>query len=395
MSDTNDLEQLARRVAQALEHGPNDERMLAKVKARFHHAVGQKRVPERRVWVAFAAGAAVAAAAVLAAVVLFNRFAPEPALAATVRGQRGASTEFVSARLADQPIDFSDGSEVVVRKGSQLRVLATTKNGASALLERGSAHVSVVHREKTSWVFTAGPYRVHVIGTKFELQWNPESTGLAVQMEEGTVEIDGPGMSRRRVTGVERFEDAEGTLADEVEPPAAEPSAARPPRARAKAAPVVAPQAAPGTPTWRYLAETGDAPGALRAAEEAGFTSLSRSLVQQDVLLLGDAAREAKDSARALEAYRAVRDRFPGSPAAIEAAMRIARVFADSKHDKVTAAKWFERAFHEGPNGPLAAEAMGEWLECLEGEPARAVAKEYLRRFPNGLDAPKARELIR
>jgi len=393
MSDQNELGELGQRVAQALERRPNDERTLAKVKARFHQQVGQKRVPERRVWFAFAAGAALAAAALAAVVVSWGRLAPDPVLSASVRGQPGGSAEFVSARLADQPIDFSDGSEVIVRKGSQLRVSGVTTNGAAATLERGSAHVSVIHREKTSWVFTAGPYRVHVIGTKFELSWNPDSTGLAVQMEEGTVEIDGPGMARRRVTGVERFESPEPELTSVAD---AEPAAVRPPRPRAKQppAPVVA-QAPAGTPTWRYLAETGDAVGALRAAEQAGFTSLSGSLVQQDVLLLGDTAREAQNVPRALEAYRAARDRFPGSRAAIEGAMRIAGVFADAKHDKVTAAKWYERAYHEGPNGPLAAEALGGWMTCLEGDPARGVAKEYLRRFPNGLDAPKARELIR
>ena len=57
MSDLNDLNGLGQRVAQALEHRTGDERMLAKVKARFHQAVGQKRVPERRVWFAFAGGA--------------------------------------------------------------------------------------------------------------------------------------------------------------------------------------------------------------------------------------------------------------------------------------------------------------------------------------------------
>ncbi|MBL8954341.1 MAG: FecR domain-containing protein, partial [Myxococcaceae bacterium] len=381
MSDTpeqNELAALGQRVAQALEPRPADERMLAKVKARFHAQVGQKRVPERRVWVAFAAGAAVAA--MLAAGVFFVRLESTPVLAASVRGKAGSSADFVSARVADQPIDFSDGSEVIVRKGSQLRVSGVTRDGAAATLERGSAHVSVIHREKTSWVFTAGPYRVFVVGTKFELSWNPDSTGLAVQMEEGTVEIEGPGMSRRRVSGVERFDSPEAL---DVEPPPAEPVAVRPPKARAKvAAPAVAPAPPAGTPTWRYLADTGDAAGALRAAEAAGFTSLSRSLVQQDVLLLADVAREARDPARALEAYGAARDRFPGTQTAVEGAMGMGHVFEGSMHDRTTAAKWYERAYRERPNGPSAAEALGSAMECLEDEPARAVAREYLRRFP-------------
>lgn len=386
----SDLEQLGQRVASALEHRSGDERMLAKVKARFHHAVGEKRVPQRRVWLAFAGGVGLAAvAAAVLAFVFFPRVEPLP-LGVAVRGQAGASSEFVSARVADQALDFSDGSEVVVRKGSQLRVASVTPDGASATLERGAAHVSVVHREKTKWVFTAGPYRVHVVGTKFELSWNPDSTGLQVQMEEGVVEVEGPGMARQRVAGtgkLELFADAE--VDAETAVPEAEPVAARPAaRHRAKAPAVVAP---PGTPTWRYLAETGDASGALSAAEAAGFSSLAGSLVKEDVMLLGDAALKARKPARAIEAYNAVRERFPGSAASIDAALRLGRMFAQS-HDDVTAAKWFERAYREGPNGALASEAMGRWMSASRD---RSVAEEYLRRFPNGPDVGAARELLR
>lgn len=393
----SDLEQLGERVGKALEHRYGDERVLATVKARFHRAVGQKRVPERRVWLAFAGGAALAAAAVLA-FLWIPRGAPSSPLSVAVRGREGAGADFVSARAADQAVDFSDGSEVVVRKGSQLRVSAVTPDGAFATLERGSAHVSVVHREKTKWVFTAGPYRVHVVGTRFELSWNPDTTGLQVQMEDGAVEVEGPGLTRQRVAGTGRLElFAENT--DETA--ASEPASARPPsRPRAKPAPAaVAPPAhAQGAPTWRYLAETGDAAGAVAAAEQAGFSSLAGSLVQHDVLLLGDAAREARKPARAIEAYQAVRERFPGSPAAIDAALRIGKMFSEDNHDDVTAAKWFERAYREGPNGALAGEAMGRWLLALSAgdrSAARGVAADYLRRFPNGPEAAAARELLR
>jgi TolA-binding protein len=99
-----------------------------------------------------------------------------------------------------------------------------------------------------------------------------------------------------------------------------------------------------------------------------------------------------------MEAYNSVRERFPGSPASIDAAMRMGRMFADSNHDDVTAAKWFERAYREGPNASQAAEAMGSWMGSLAASDraaARSVAADYLRRFPNGPDAAQARELAR
>lgn len=396
MSD--DLNELGSRVAKALEKHSGDERMLAKVKARFHVSVGARRVPEQRVWLAFAAGAALAATAALIAFVAWPK-APAP-LGVAMRGQPGAAADFVLARGEDQALEFSDGSEVVVRSGSQLRIAEVTADGASATLERGSAHVSVVHKERTKWTFTAGPYRVHVVGTKFELRWNPDTTGLQVAMEEGAVEVDGPGMTRQRVAGngrLELFVETPEPETAEAELPGAEPVAVRQRHPKAKAAAVVAPGPA-GSATWRYLADTGDANAALAAAEQSGFSSLVGSLVQQDVLLLGDVARKAKKPARAFEAYNAVRDRFPGSPASIDAAMRMGRLFSDVNHDDVTAAKWFERGFREGPNAPLAAEAMGRWLDALsrtDKTAARTIAEDYLRRFPNGHDVQLARDLAR
>ena len=81
-----------------------------------------------------------------------------------------------------------------------------------------------------------------------------------------------------------------------------------------------------------------------------------------------------------------------------ELGVRIGRMFADGNHDDVTAAKWFERAYREGPNASQAAEAMGRWmgsLAAVDPAAARGVAADYLRRFPNGPDAAQARELAR
>jgi TolA-binding protein len=155
--------------------------------------------------------------------------------------------------------------------------------------------------------------------------------------------------------------------------------------------------AAHATPTWRYYADTGDPMSAIGAAETAGFAALVGSMPQTDVLLLGDTADQAHKPGRAAEAYAAVRTRFPGSPAAIDAALKLGHL-AEVGHDNAGAARWFERALREAPNAPTAPEAMGRWLEVLshgKAGAARAVAQEYLRRFPNGQEAALAHELTR
>jgi hypothetical protein len=392
----SDLKQLAERYANGLTKRSGDERMLAKVKARFFEQVQVAQAPKRAWRIAVPAavlgGLAIAVVAVLSV--------PRAPMHVAVRGHAEQSADFVLAAREAQALDFSDGSEVLVRPDSQLRLLEVTPDGASATLERGSAHVSVVHRNKTKWTFTAGPYRVHVVGTKFELQWNPDAEGIRVQMEEGVVEVDGPGMVRRRVAGHDMLEVSalpSPEAVDVPEPQEAEAQQrARPHHLKSAGQ---APVGGPATPPWRFFALRDDAASAYAAAEQAGFSSLAGSMPQTDVLLLGDMARQAKKPERAKEAYLAVRDRFPGQPASIDAALRMGHLMAEVSHDDARAAWWYERALREAPSGATAPEAMSRWLEVLARGPdhgaARNVAQDYLRRFPNGDDAALARDVLR
>jgi hypothetical protein len=392
----NDLKQLADRYAAAVEKRSGDERMLAKVKARFFEQLNAKQAP-RRSWriavpIAALAGAAIAVVAILSV--------PRAPLHATLRGHGDEPADFVLATREAQALDFSDGSEVLVRPDSQLRLLEVTPDGASATLERGSAHVAVVHRAKTKWTFTAGPYRVHVVGTKFELQWNPDVSGIRVKMEEGVVEVDGPNMVRHRVAGTEVL-DVSALPPQDTEVDVEPETTTGAPRARthhAKPAPEKPVVAANSTAPWTYFASRGDYAAAYAAAEQSGFTSLAGGLPQSEVLLLGDTARKANKPQRAKEAYLAVRDRFPGSPAAVDAALRMGHLSAEVLRDDARAAWWFERGLREAPNAPTAPEAMGRWLEVLvrmSNPTARKVAEDYLRRFPNGADAAFARDVMR
>jgi len=58
---------------------------------------------------------------------------------------------------------------------------------------------------------------------------------------------------------------------------------------------------------------------------------------------------------------------------------------------------WYERYLREAPSGAYSAEAMGRMMIVLEREQrteeARAVASQYLHRFPQGVYARAARAL--
>jgi ferric-dicitrate binding protein FerR (iron transport regulator) len=399
----NGLDPISREYVTALERQRGAKVVLTQARARFAERLHGVDTPAPSPWRFVRPALALATVAVVAVVAW-----PEAPLGVSLRGQPDATAEYVRTAEAEAVLDFSDGSEVVVRGDSEVRLLGVTPIGAQVALERGAAHVDVVHRQQTKWAFVAGPYRVHVVGTRFELAWRPEAGGLEVTMDEGIVEVEGPGLRRQRVTSGQRLEafaePARASLYLEAEPVADEAPAAgarvvttvRRPKATAAAGAPKAPRAT--GPSWRYLADQGNASGAMAAAEEAGFDWLVNSMPRGDVLDLGDVARQAKQPARAKEAWLAVRERFAGTGASTEATRRLGRLAAEVDHDDGAAARWFERAVREAPNGPAAPDATREWLEALvragRRDEARAVAADSLRRFKNGSQATLAKELL-
>ncbi len=395
-----DLRTLSQRYEKALGRQRDSRNILGQARARFAEKLHGVDTPAPSRW-----RFVVPAFGLVAAVAVVAFFAwPEAPLGVSLRGQPELAVDFVQASATrEEVVDFSDGSEVRVRGGSQLRLLGVTPEGAQVSLERGAAHVAVVHRQKTKWVFSAGPYRVHVVGTQFELKWNPDTGGLEVEMDEGIVEVDGPGLARQRVTSRQKLEafsePASASLYLEGAPVDATETASvtrRRPVARKEAAATPEKPVVMGA-SWRYLADKGDAVGAMNAAEQAGFAWLTNSMPPADVLVLGEVARKAKQPARALEAWLAVRARFAGTVGASEAALRLGRL-AEDKHEVDEAVRWYSTAAREAPNAATAPEALGAWMDVLaragRTKAAQVIAAEYLKRFKNGPDAPAARTLI-
>lgn len=399
----SELDTISRRYEEALGAQRDSKTILTQARARFAEKLHGIDTPASSRW-----RLVVPAFGVLAAVAVVTFLVwPSAPLGVSLRGRPDQLVDFVQASATEEAVvDFSDGSEVRVRGSSQLRVLGVTPEGAQVSLERGAAHVAVVHRQKTKWVFSAGPYRVHVVGTQFELKWNPETGGLEVEMDDGIVEVDGPGLSRQRVTSKQKLEafaePASASLYLEALAPADSTETAsvtrRGPRALRKEqpAPVVGKPAMLGA-SWRYLADKGDSLGAMHAAEQAGFGWLANSMPRGDVLVLGDVAKKAKQAARAKEAWLAVRARFSGTVGASEAALRLGHL-AEDQRDIDEAVRWYSEAAREAPNAATAPEALGDWMDVLvragRSDDAKKIAAEYLKRFKNGPDAAAARAAL-
>jgi hypothetical protein len=308
------------------------------------------------------------------------------------RGELGAPLVAAEARPLD--LVFSDGSFLALAPTGRARVTAIDSRGAAILVERGRADVSVVPRKNGSWRVDVGPFEIHVKGTRFSIDWDPETEQLDFHLHKGAVVITAPCLEGgRSLVAGESLNASCRARAPELAAPAVAPPA---PVVAAEVRPTARPRlaATPAAPTWRQLAGAQDYRAALAAAVRLGFERELRLGSPADLLVLGDVARLAGDPERAVQAYEAARRKHP---AADRSAFAIGLVEFDHHHRYRQAAGWFAAYLGEQPDGPLVEEAQGRLMEAWQraGEPGRAreVGAAYLARYPRGQYAELARRL--
>jgi TolA-binding protein len=274
--------------------------------------------------------------------------------------------------------------------------------------------VDVVHRPEGRWRLSLGPYSVHVVGTRFGVEFDPANEVLTLEVHEGRVVASGCHLGEGRpVHAGERLsascktrqlELVAGERRHTIEP-AAQPTRApaeaetAPPNASARPETAsVATPAASKPASWRELLARGDYKGGFSAAKLAGFERECETSGSAELMALGDAARFSGQTAAAEHAYLTLRRRFPGDGRAALAAFSLARIAFDQRGAHAAAARWFETYLRESPGGPLAREALGRLMESLQrsgqSDRARSVAEQYVARHPRGPHAELARRLV-
>jgi transmembrane sensor len=329
---------------------------------------------------------------------------------ALVRPQAGQRIE---ASLLDLSLAFDDGSQVVLSSGSSLRTEGLGPSSAILQLERGRAHVRVVHTSATHWTVRAGAYDVAVTGTRFRVDWQPETGAFSVVVEEGRVRVSG-GLLTQAVEiaagqslALEHGRPVSGAGTQPIEPERAAPqpahareSEATPEGPAEMGLPLGAqrPSIRHATaPSWQQQALAGRYREAITEAERRGFEGVCRTASGADLLTLAEAARYAGRNDRAEQALRAVRDRFGQGEDAATAAYLLGRIAAEGRRDHAQAARWFRTYLGERPSGRLNREAEGRLLESLafmDRQTAREAARVYLAHYPSGPHAAFARNLL-
>ncbi len=332
-----------------------------------------------------------AAAAMACGVALAWWRTPSAMSFTTATGEGQAGAWLATSRASELPIDFSEGTQLVMAPGSRGRVEDLGRAGASFLLERGAVRARVVHRSSTSWRFLAGPFEVHVTGTALGVDWDPARERFAVHVDEGSVTVHGPNVALQVVRAGEQCVvdlPSRTTRLSPIGPDA--PADADAPVdagsdglaaavAMSAAPPAAARLAAPPVVSWIKLDEKGDYDASYAAALSAGLASVLRASTSDELLRLAQVARLSGHRDTERQALVTCRRRFAGSERAAVAAYELGRSSSPSE-----ASSWFDTYLGEQPNGSLAREASGRLVEARasagDDRGAREAAARYLAR---------------
>jgi TolA-binding protein len=365
---------------------------------------------------------AIAVAAIAVAVSLFAFLGRDRPLTYEVANAAVSEGGYVATAAVQAYVRFSDRSEIEVAPATSVRVSGLEVHGARVMLEGGLLHVRIRPERRTSWTLEAGPYVVHVTGTEFDLAWRVDEQVLDLRLRKGSVIVEGPlADAGVRVSAGQHLvaNHNAGTLSlvdelsvlpasSEAPPPAlaAVPSASPAP---ALASPIdVAPSARlrdlgptakshAEAPSWQARVAHGDFDGIVADAERRGLDRALTESSAADLAALADAARYARREDVARRALSAQRTRYPGSTQARDAAFFLGGLAEGQKADAASL-EWYDIYLGENPDGAYASQALGRkmmLLERLHGpRSARAVAAEYLARFPEGPYAGSASKLL-
>lgn len=365
----------------------------------------------------------VAAAAGISAAVLLASY--KRPLEYEVTGAASIADGEIRAGIAGASVVFSDGSTVVARPDSTLSLSIVGQQAALTRLLRGALSVSVHHDERADWRFLAGPYEIRVVGTRFDLTWEPEGSSLTIAMREGSVRVTGPGKFDQtlvagetlRKSGIEPAParvSARGhgldTGADSpLQPSSPEVSTAttlKPLRALVppKAGEPVPPKSAatmslvPPEENWPELVSRGRFAEVVEAAEREGVDKALATHNLDELKALAQAARYTGKTNLALRSWRGVRERFAGHAEAPQAAFFLGRIY-DELDQMAPAEAWLDTYLAEAPEGIYASEALGRRLGLAKrfgqlGDVER-LATRYLATFPSGPYARSARALLK
>jgi hypothetical protein len=369
------LIQLARRELLRNTCGQDDEIRRERLIEAQRRALARRR---RGIW-----GVSLLAGATFALIVQRALSVSEPLLPYSIKQHEVAGPNgraFVASYV------FSDGTSITLARDAALAIMSADRADPRVRLDRGEAEIKVVHRANAHWKFVAGPFEVAVVGTAFDLQWNPVARDFSLNLREGVVEITGPVLAGPLLlrAGHQVFVSLEtGRVAITTEPRLNGAVSAQPPAPALQPAPApmaippssstalvtasalssstresarLPPSATPSSASWRALVGRGRFAAVLREAQAWPLEACFSRCTAPDLRALGDAARYSGQASLAERAFLALRERFADTSDGKVAAFLLGRTY-ETQRRLEQAAAWYSRYLAEAPTGAFAVEA--------------------------------------
>jgi ferric-dicitrate binding protein FerR (iron transport regulator) len=355
-----------------------------------------------------------AATAVTAVALMFVLWPAPTDLTYALRQQQGnTSGEGVATlddgwvRTGSEPaaLDFSDGSVLEMAAHTMLNVNVLGEHSAWTRVSKGKVTARVHHADKTNWSFFAGPYEVRVVGTTFDLNW--DNAELSIAMHDGEVRVLGPDQARWVLRKGERLtipgtgDNGEARTASVTPEPAAERPNDESPSGDSPSGDSPTAKSAPSAslPGWSGLLAKGRFADIVSDAKRMGVERAHGTLPAGELAAFAQAATYTGDASQAQATWLKIRSRFAGTPSAQRGAFFLARL-EEQRGRHTDAASWLSAYLSEAPGGVYAAEAHGRQLVLarrLSGTNSprsRALARDYLKRFPRGAYVETARATL-
>jgi TolA-binding protein len=154
-----------------------------------------------------------------------------------------------------------------------------------------------------------------------------------------------------------------------------------------------------GPPQWETLVGNGDYRGAWNSmGQGTGFDALLSGAASGDQLMnLYDVARDVKEAGRAMQALKAVVDRFPNDPNAQIAALKLSQILGKAG-DHAGSAKYAALSRSLSPKGDFAEDALIQQIKSAvaqgDAELAKKLSEQYEKDYPTSKRLDDVRALV-
>ncbi len=392
-----------------LEGAVENEETWAKIEARgrssaYRRASGDASLGKKRVvWAVVAAAACGLAALGIGQSGVFGNDEP---FGYAVDGARASaapasseSGELIASEETPLLVEFTDDTRVKLQPFSTLRVSSDAKaREVTARLSQGRADFASGPDSEAKFTLKAGVYTMLPLGAKFSFGYMPQDEQLELNSSSGVILVTDETGKEYRVEAGGTLRLPEGAVrVEKVSEDGAEQSAEQQPTGEAPEAPRSgsSPGAPHAGPTFKELAAEGKFAEVVALAKQRGVPQVLASASASELQQLAQAARYSGDFALAARTWNQMTTRFSG-PSGHNARFFLGRL-AEDRGDSGQALRHYDAYLASGGGGVYTAEALGRKLSIVNkshgAQKARPIAREYLRRFPQGAYAKTAREL--